>query len=96
MNVTELVRRIETRQATVGIIGLGYVGLPLAREFAGGGAERPRLEVLGEDAERPPEGDLGAAEARERPVEEGELVVVPHQASPRTRAIPFIPDSSRP
>ena len=28
---------IETRQAKVGIIGLGYVGLPLAVEFAQSG-----------------------------------------------------------
>lgn len=30
---TDLLSRIEKRQALVGIIGLGYVGLPLAREF---------------------------------------------------------------
>src|SRR5258708_34225927 len=30
----ELLRRIEQRQAVVGVIGLGYVGLPLAVEFA--------------------------------------------------------------
>ena len=29
----ELIRKIENRDAVVGIIGLGYVGLPLAREF---------------------------------------------------------------
>ena len=29
-----LLARIESRSATVGIIGLGYVGLPLARAFA--------------------------------------------------------------
>jgi UDP-N-acetyl-D-glucosamine dehydrogenase len=33
-NVTE---RIETKKAVVGVIGLGYVGLPLAVEFAAGG-----------------------------------------------------------
>ncbi|MCS3705902.1 UDP-N-acetyl-D-glucosamine dehydrogenase [Salinibacter ruber] len=32
-----LVERIETRKATVGVIGLGYVGLPLAVEYAGEG-----------------------------------------------------------
>ncbi len=32
-----LTERIETRQATVGVIGLGYVGLPLAVEYAGEG-----------------------------------------------------------
>jgi UDP-N-acetyl-D-glucosamine dehydrogenase len=33
----ELRRRIESRQARVGIVGLGYVGLPLAVEFAQAG-----------------------------------------------------------
>ena len=31
---SELVERIRTRRARVGIVGLGYVGLPLALEFA--------------------------------------------------------------
>lgn len=34
IHVDELVRRLSTRTATIGIIGLGYVGLPLAVEFA--------------------------------------------------------------
>lgn len=33
-NVSRLIERLETRQAHVGVIGLGYVGLPLAVEFA--------------------------------------------------------------
>lgn len=33
----ELKRRIEGRSAKVGIVGLGYVGLPLAVEFAKAG-----------------------------------------------------------
>ena len=33
----ELLRRIESREARVGIVGLGYVGLPLAVEFAEAG-----------------------------------------------------------
>jgi UDP-N-acetyl-D-glucosamine dehydrogenase len=41
---TPLLRRIETRQVRVGIIGLGYVGLPLARAFATQG-----ISVLGFD-----------------------------------------------
>ena len=32
-----LLQKIQDRKATVGIIGLGYVGLPLAVEFAKGG-----------------------------------------------------------
>jgi UDP-N-acetyl-D-glucosamine dehydrogenase len=39
-----LLKRINDRKATVGIIGLGYVGLPLAMEFAKGG-----FRVIGYD-----------------------------------------------
>jgi UDP-N-acetyl-D-glucosamine dehydrogenase len=35
--MSDWVRDIEDRTATVGVIGLGYVGLPLAVEFAGSG-----------------------------------------------------------
>jgi UDP-N-acetyl-D-glucosamine dehydrogenase len=31
---TDLVERIHSRRARVGVVGLGYVGLPLAVEFA--------------------------------------------------------------
>jgi UDP-N-acetyl-D-glucosamine dehydrogenase len=34
---TRLFERLQSRQATVGVVGLGYVGLPLAVEFAHGG-----------------------------------------------------------
>ena len=40
----QLLRRIEDRTATVGVIGLGYVGLPLAVEFAKAG-----FHVIGYD-----------------------------------------------
>ena len=43
----ELLRNIRDRRAKVGIIGLGYVGLPLARCFAAGG-----FSVLGFDVDR--------------------------------------------
>jgi UDP-N-acetyl-D-glucosamine dehydrogenase len=42
----KLADRIRDRAATVGIIGLGYVGLPLARAFAGAG-----VKVLGFDVD---------------------------------------------
>jgi UDP-N-acetyl-D-glucosamine dehydrogenase len=35
--LTTLLRKIHRREARVGVIGLGYVGLPLAVEFAGAG-----------------------------------------------------------
>ena len=37
--IQELLKKIETRKATIGVIGLGYVGLPLVREFTRGGAK---------------------------------------------------------
>src|SRR5262245_12189834 len=42
--LSKLLARIRNRKATVGIIGLGYVGLPLARAFTAAG-----LRVLGFD-----------------------------------------------
>ena len=33
----ELLQKIKGRSGTVGVIGMGYVGLPLAVEFAKGG-----------------------------------------------------------
>ena len=41
----ELERRIRTRHARVGVIGLGYVGLPLAVEFAKAGFRVTGLDV---------------------------------------------------
>src|SRR5258705_8598907 len=40
----ELLRKIDTRSATVAVVGLGYVGLPLAVEFAKAG-----FKVIGYD-----------------------------------------------
>jgi len=37
--VEQLLRKIETKKAVIGVIGLGYVGLPLVREFTRGGAK---------------------------------------------------------
>jgi UDP-N-acetyl-D-glucosamine dehydrogenase len=42
----ELLSKIENRTAVIGVIGLGYVGLPLCREFVRGGAT-----VLGFDVD---------------------------------------------
>ena len=44
--VEKLLGKIESRKAVIGVVGLGYVGLPLVREFAAGGAE-----VLGFDVD---------------------------------------------
>ena len=42
----KLVQKIGNREAVIGVVGLGYVGLPLVREFARGGAP-----VLGFDVD---------------------------------------------
>jgi len=44
----ELLNKLNERRATVGVIGLGYVGLPLAVEFA-----RSGLTVTGFDLDQP-------------------------------------------
>ena len=41
----ELIKLIENKSARVGVIGLGYVGLPLATEFAGSGFKATGFEV---------------------------------------------------
>jgi UDP-N-acetyl-D-glucosamine dehydrogenase len=47
----ELLRRIESREAKVGIVGLGYVGLPLAVEFAEAGFTVIGIDVTAEKVE---------------------------------------------
>ncbi len=42
---TEIIRLIKDKRAHVGVIGLGYVGLPLATEFAAGGFNATGFEV---------------------------------------------------
>jgi UDP-N-acetyl-D-glucosamine dehydrogenase len=44
---SELEARIRTRTATVGVVGLGYVGLPLLRAFFQAG-----FPVIGFDVDR--------------------------------------------
>jgi UDP-N-acetyl-D-glucosamine dehydrogenase len=44
---SELISRIQTRQAKIGVIGLGYVGLPLAMLFSG-----QKFSVTGFDIDR--------------------------------------------
>lgn len=56
--LTALLSRIQTRTATVGIIGLGYVGLPLARAFA-----RTGFKVLGFDIDPVKVGKLNAGKS---------------------------------
>ena len=53
-----LLARIQNRSATVGIIGLGYVGLPLARAFA-----RAGFRVLGFDVDQTKVARLNAGQS---------------------------------
>jgi UDP-N-acetyl-D-glucosamine dehydrogenase len=48
----QLVSRLDKREARIGIIGLGYVGLPLAVEFAEAGYSVVGLDVSAEKVER--------------------------------------------
>ncbi len=51
-----LIRKIEDREAIVGIVGLGYVGLPLAVEFANAGLTVVGFEVAADKVEAISEG----------------------------------------
>ena len=53
-----LIQRIEDREAKVAIIGLGYVGLPLAVEFASAG-----LETVGIDLREEKVGQINTGES---------------------------------
>ena len=44
--IEQFLKRVEQREAKIGIVGLGYVGLPLAIEFSQAG-----FEVLGLDVD---------------------------------------------
>ena len=46
MSASQLLDKIRAKKALVGVVGLGYVGLPLVREFARGG-----MRVLGFDVD---------------------------------------------
>src|ERR1044071_1719257 len=48
----ELISRITNKQAHVGVIGLGYVGLPLLVEFASAGFKATGFEVDGSKAKQ--------------------------------------------
>ncbi|HEX6792037.1 MAG TPA: nucleotide sugar dehydrogenase [Candidatus Krumholzibacteria bacterium] len=52
-----LIEKIKARKATVGVIGLGYVGLPLAVELARAGYHVIGFDVIAEKVERVNAGD---------------------------------------
>jgi UDP-N-acetyl-D-glucosamine dehydrogenase len=52
-----LAEKIRSRRARVGIVGLGYVGLPLAVEFAKAGFQVTGIDISGEKVRRVNHGD---------------------------------------
>ncbi|MFW6139548.1 MAG: nucleotide sugar dehydrogenase, partial [Spirochaetota bacterium] len=46
VELKEIIKMIETKEAVIGIVGIGYVGLPLAREFLNAG-----FNVIGFDVD---------------------------------------------
>jgi UDP-N-acetyl-D-glucosamine dehydrogenase len=69
--ILELIR---SRKARVGIIGLGYVGLPLAVEFA-----RAGFDVTGFDVDQRKISDINAGKSYIPDVPSGELAAVVHE-----------------
>src|SRR5579862_4393311 len=73
----ELVEKIHNRTAKVGIVGLGYVGLPLAVEFAHAGFSVTGIDVQDSKVSRVNAGDSYVqdipAATLEKLVEEGKL-----------------------
>ena len=53
----DLIERLRNRQARLGVIGLGYVGLPLALEFAKAGFETVGIDLDDEKVRRIASGD---------------------------------------
>ncbi|KPK41150.1 MAG: hypothetical protein AMJ78_06255, partial [Omnitrophica WOR_2 bacterium SM23_29] len=45
MHKSTLINKISSKDATIGVIGLGYVGLPLAVEFAKKGFKSVGIDV---------------------------------------------------
>jgi UDP-N-acetyl-D-glucosamine dehydrogenase len=70
-NLTTLLDRINTRTARIGIIGLGYVGLPLAVEFA-----RQGFEVTGFDVDPSKASQINGGKSYIPDVPEADLAAV--------------------
>ncbi len=81
----ELLRRIKDRTATCGVIGLGYVGLPLALEFA-----RAGFNVIGYDVDANRVKAVNAGKSYVGDIHDEELA--PHIKEGRLRA--SLPDDS--
>ncbi|MCF7801704.1 MAG: UDP-N-acetyl-D-glucosamine dehydrogenase, partial [Candidatus Marinimicrobia bacterium] len=64
----ELLKKIEKKEAVFGVIGLGYVGLPLAVEFANAG-----MKVIGIDVDEERVAKINRAENFIQDVDADEL-----------------------
>jgi UDP-N-acetyl-D-glucosamine dehydrogenase len=84
--VSTLITRFESRHATVGIIGLGYVGLPLGATFAEGG-----FAVIGFDVDASKVEELRAGRSYIRHVSIARLAPVLCAQPPRSGAPAFYP-----
>jgi UDP-N-acetyl-D-glucosamine dehydrogenase len=71
MSAADLLDRIASRHATVGVIGLGYVGLPLAVEFA-----RAGFSVTGFDVDQTKVARINAGESYIQDVPDADLAAV--------------------
>ncbi len=67
----ELLQRIRSKNARVGIIGLGYVGLPLARAFA-----RAGFNVTGFDVDAAKVAKLNAGQSYIQQIPDGEIAAM--------------------
>ncbi len=84
--VSTLITRFESRHATVGIIGLGYVGLPLGATFAEGG-----FAVIGFDVDASKVEELRAGRSYIRHVPIARLAPVLCAQPPQAGAPAFYP-----
>src|SRR5688572_17352685 len=54
--LSEFLRKVETQEATIGIVGIGYVGLPVALTFAEAGFHVVGIDLREEKVEAIEEG----------------------------------------
>ena len=93
--LARLKRRMETREARIGIIGLGYVGLPLALLFSS-----ERFQVTGFDIAQDKVDALNAGRSYIVRIPPADPALPPHPTTPRspkwTRSSSACPPRSMP
>ena len=73
-----LINRIESRDAVVGVVGLGYVGLPLVLEFAHAGFPVVGFDIDQRKVDSLNEGNSGTRRLRDRAPCAGNNRLCPH------------------